>query len=71
MKTERRVTEKKREKKEVVKRKEKTWQTYEHALINYLFPPSLANPLFEIPKVVTSSHLGQFPKMHNFDGKSL
>ena len=70
LKTERGVIEKKRERNEVVKRREKTRQKYKHAVIDYLFPP-LANPLFGIPKVVTSSHLGQFPKMHNFDGKSL
>ena len=35
------------------------------------FPSLLANPLFGIPKVVTSSHLGTFSKIHNFVGKSL
>ena len=42
------------------------------ACINRIFFPSLlANPLFGIPKVVTSSHLGPFPKIHNFNDKSL
>ena len=62
---------KKEKKKKVVKRREKTWQKQGHALIDYLFPPSSANPLFGIPKVVISSHLGPFLKMHNFNGKSL
>ena len=62
--------ERKIERKKVVKRREKTLQ--EERCINRLsFPSLLSNPLFGIPKVVTSSHLGLFSKMHNFDSKSL
>ena len=39
-----------------------------YASIDNLFLPSLVNPLFEISKVVTTSHLGPFPRMYNFNG---
>ena len=39
-----------------------------HASIGNLFPPFLANLLFEILEVATSSHLGKFSIMHNFNG---
>lgn len=35
------------------------------------FPLLLTNPFFRITKVVTSSHLGLFSKVLNFDGKTL
>ena len=33
-------TKRNKERKKVVKRREKTWQKYGHASINHLFPPS-------------------------------
>ena len=60
----------KKKRKKVVKRREKIQQKQEHASINHLFPPFLANPLFGIPKAVISSHLGSFPKIHNLNSKA-
>ena len=56
----------KQEKKSDKKREKNTIER--HASIGNLFSLSSLKSPFEIPKVVTSSHLGPFPRMHNFDG---
>ena len=58
------------EKKKVVK-EERKHERKKTCINKPYFPSLLTNPLFRIPKVVTSSHLGSFSKMHNFNGKSL
>ena len=65
-------TERKKERKKESGKKKRENMTGIGGCINRLsFPSFLANQLFGIPKVVTSSHLGIFSKMHNFVGKSL
>ena len=63
--------ERKKERKKVVKRREKTWQEEGHASIDHLSLTLKKPTLWSTPKVVVSSHLGLFSKMHNFNGKSL
>ena len=63
--TKREITERKKRKSD--KKREKTRQKG-HVSVGNFFPPSSANPFFEISKAVTSRNLGPFFKMHNFNG---